>query len=174
MQGSVGIDEAALARLQLHGQDLAHVAVGEQRLQGGVGFERVRRGNELGDELRLPPGGLEHAPPLGGVHGHARLAEHMLACFERGQRQLAVHVGPRADADRVDVRGGHHLSPIVVHAGDAELLRDALARFPGAVGNRHQLDPRLGAKLGQMVEPGIGPGADEADTDRLVGHGGKW
>jgi hypothetical protein len=25
-----------------------------------------------------------------------------------------------------------------------------------------------------MVEPGIGTGADEADTDRLVGHGGRW
>jgi hypothetical protein len=60
-----------------------------------------------------------------------------------------------------------------VYAGDAEFLRDALARLPRAVGDSHQLDPRLGAKLGQMVEPGIGPGADEADTYRLVGHGGE-
>jgi hypothetical protein len=34
--------------------------------------------------------------------------------------------------------------------------------------------PRLRAKLGEMVEPGVGPGADESDTDRLGSHGATW
>src|SRR5262249_590254 len=84
---------------------------------------------------------------------------------------LAVHVGPRPDADRVDVRRLHELTPIVVDLLDAELLGDALARFLRAVGDRDEVDP------GQLLEsrnvplPGVLAGAHEPHTDGLIGHG---
>ena len=60
--------------------------------------------------------------------------------LERGQRDLAVHVGPGADADRIDVAGRHEAPPVLVDPGDAELASDALARLPGPVGHGHQLN----------------------------------
>ena len=129
------------------------------------------RGHELGDEVRRPARRLEHPPPLGRVHPHPRLAEHVLAVLERGQRDLAVHVRPRPDADRVDVAGPHDVPPVLVDAGDAELARDALARLLRPVGHGDELDPRQGPEPRDVPDTGVVAGAHESHADRLVGHG---
>ena len=170
VERGVRLHEAARRGLQLDRQHLTQEALGEQRLDGGVELQGVGRGHELGDQARGLAGSLEHAPALGGVHGHARLAEHVLARAERGGRHLAVHVGPGADAHRVDVGRVDDLLPARVHPADAELARHPLARFLRPVGDRDQLDPGLGLQLGDVVLARVGAGADEADADLGVGH----
>ena len=170
VQRGVRLHEAAPRGLQLDRQHLAEETLREQRLDGGVQLEGVGRGHELGDQARRLARGLQHAPALGGVHGHARLAEHVLARAERGGRHLAVHVGPGADAHRVDVGRVDDLLPARVHPADPELLRDPLPRLLRPVGDRDQLDAGLGPELGDVMLARVGAGADEADADLRVGH----
>ena len=170
----VRVDEPRLVGLDLDGEGLADVALGQQRLHRRVDLERVRRRHQLGNQMRRPARGVEHPPSLGGVHGHARLAQHVLAIFENGPRDLAVRVGPGADADRVDVGGVHELAPVPVHPLDAELGRDAVPRFLRPVGHRRQLDPGLRSKLRDVMLTTVGAGAHEPHADRLVGHGAAW
>src|SRR5207247_8467351 len=109
-----------------------------------------------------------------GVHGNPGLAEDVLAVLERGQRDRAVHVGPGADTDGVDVAGAHEVPPVVVHRRDAELARDALARLFGAVGDRDQLDAGERPEPGDVPATGVVARAHEAHADRPVGHGATW
>src|SRR5438477_387737 len=92
----------------------------------------------------------------------------------RREHELGVHVGPGPDADRVDVGCRDHLAPLARHAREAELLRDLLARFLRAVGDRHQLDPGLRLQLGDVMTAAVVSGAHEAYADRLVAHGATW
>ena len=173
VQRLLALHEApALRGLQLHGEHLADVALAQERLQGRVDLEGGWRGYELGDQVGRPSRGFEHLPPLGGVHGHARLAEDVLALLEGGQGDLAVHVGPGSDADRVDVLGLHDLPPVSLHPADAELPGDALARFLAAVGHGHQLDAGLRLELRNVMELGVLARPHETHTDRSVGHDG--
>ena len=163
-----------LGRLQLHGQHLADVTFGDEALHGRIQLERGRAGHELRHEVRLLARGLEHAPAFGRVHRHARFAEHVLAGLERGDRQLGVHVRPRADADRVDVRCPDHLPPVARDARDPELLRHALARFLRSIGDRHDLHPGLRLQLGDVMTAAVVSGAHEPYADRFVSHGATW
>ncbi len=168
------VDELALVGLDLDGQHVTDIALGQERFQGWIDLERVGRGDELLDELRRPAGRFEHAPRLGDVHRHARLAEHVLALVEDRAGDLAVRVGPGADAHGVDVRGAHELAPVAVDARDTELARDLLARFLRPVRDPGELDARLGLEFRNVMLARIGAGADEAHADRLVCHGPAW
>jgi hypothetical protein len=173
VHGVAELGEAPLlGALHLDGVDLAGVTLGEQLHEDAVHLERVRRRHQLGDELRRLAGGLQHLPTLGRVHRHARLAQHVLAGPERGHRQLAVHVGPGADADGIDVPGLDHPAPVGLDARDAELLGHALAGLRRPVGDGHQLDARLRLELGNVMLAGVGAGPHEPHADRFVSHGG--
>ena len=168
VQGRVRLDEVALAGLKLDREHLAQVALGEEPLDRPVDLERVRRRHELAHQARGPAGGVEHAPALGGVHRHPRLAQDVLARGEGGQRHLAVHVRPRADAHGIDVFGLDDLPPVAVDAGDAEFAGHALTGLLGSIGHRDELDAALGLELRDVVKTRIVAGADEAYADRLV------
>ena len=174
MQRLGGVDEAPLDRPDLDREHLADVALGDEPLQRRVDLERVRRRHELRDEVRRPARAVQHASRLGGVHGHARLAQDVLAGVERRQRDRAVHVRPGADADRVDVRRPHEIAPVVVHPGDPELTGDTLAGLPGAVRDRHQLDAGLRPELRNVMLTRVSACAHESYADRLVDHGAAW
>jgi hypothetical protein len=174
VQRRLGVDELALIGLDLDGQHVADVALGQQALQGRIDLERVRRRHELLDELRRSARGLEHRARLGHVHRHARLAEHVLTVLEHRPRDLAVRVGPGADAHRVDVGGPHQLAPVGIDARDVELAPDPLAGLLGPVGHRDELDSRLGLELGNVMLARIGAGADEPHADRSICHGAAW
>ena len=169
-----GVDEATLAGLDLDGEHLADVAVCQELLDRRIDLERVRRRHELCDQLRRSARGLEHASRLGDVHGHARFAEHVLALLENGPRDLAVRVGPGADAHRVEVGSPHQLTPVAVDPGDPELAGDLLTRCLRPVRDRRQLDPGLGAELRNVMFTRIGAGAHEPYADRFVCHGAAW
>ena len=147
----LGVDEASLVGLDLDGEHFADIPLGQDLLERRIHFQGVRRRDELLDQLGRSARGLEHASRLGDVHGHARLAEHVLALLENRPRDLAVGVGPGADADRVDVRGPDELTPIAVDARDAELLRGLFARCFRPVCHRRQLHPGLSAELGNVM-----------------------
>jgi hypothetical protein len=80
----------------------------------------------LGDASGVSAGRLQHAAGLGGVHGHARLAQDVLAGVQRGDRDGAVEIGPRPDADCVDGRVGDQVLPPVEDPRNAELTGDEL------------------------------------------------
>ena len=124
--------------------------------------------------MRRTARAVQHAPRLGSVHGHARLAQNVLAGVERRQCDRAVHVRPGADADRVDVRRPHEIVPVVVDPGDPELAGDALARLLGAVRDRHQLDAGLRPELRNVMLTRVGACAHESYADRRVDHGAAW
>ena len=63
---------------------------------------------------------------------------------------------------------------IIAIDGPAASGKGTLGRRLAAHFGLRQLDTGLGAKLGEVVEPGVGPGADETDTDCLGGHGATW
>ena len=175
MQRLPDVSEARLlGRLQLHRQHVADVAFGDQALDGRIQLERGGPRHELRHEVRPLARGFEHLPALGGVHGHARLAQHVLAGLERGNRELGVHVRPRADADRVDIRRADHVAPVGRDTRDPELFRYLLAGFLRAVRDRHDLDPGLGLELGDVMKTAVASGADEAYADRFVCHGATW
>ena len=106
----------------------------------------------------------EHLARLAGVHGHARLAEDVLARFEGGDGEVAVHVGPGADADGVDVGGGEEGGDIGLDAGDAELLGDGATARLAAVADGDQLDLTGLAEAGDVAQLHVAAGADEANA----------
>ena len=106
----------------------------------------------------------EHLARLAGVHGHARLAEDVLARFEGGDGEVAVHVGPGADADGVDVGGGEEGGDIGLDAGDAELLGDGATARLAAVADGDQLDLPGLAEAGDVAQLHVAAGADEANA----------
>ena len=98
----------------------------------------------------MPARFLEHRARLRQVHRHARLAEHVLAGLERRDGELLVHVGPSADANRVDAIVGQELGPIGGDLRDAEFVRHLLGRFGRAVGDGDELDAFLLPEAGDV------------------------
>ena len=94
----------------------------------------------------------------------------MFVGVEGGEDQVAVHIGPGADADGVEGVVVEELGPVVVGLGDFVLVGDALGGLAGAVGDGGDLDAGLLAEAGDVAEGGVGAGADEADAEVLVGH----
>ena len=143
--------------------EVADVAVADHLDDGPVDCEGVRRGHDLRGEVRVRPCRFEHRVSLRRVHRHPRLAQHVLARFQRGDGDRRVHVGPRADAHRVDAVVVDDLAPVGRHPGDAELARGAFARSARPVGDRDNLDPRLLLQARNVELPGVGAGADDPD-----------
>ena len=126
--------------------------------------------DDLGDQLRAQPARVQHLVRLVGVHGHAGLGQHVLPGFQRRQHQVTVHVRPRADADRVYGIVVQQVNPVVIDLGDFVLPRDALAGFAAPVGHRHDFHVALFAEPGNVAQPRVGSGPDQADADHSVHH----
>jgi hypothetical protein len=94
----------------------------------------------------------EHVARFGRVVRHARLAEHVQALVERRERDVFVHVRPRADQHGVEAARREQLLPIRIRVADAELVGSAPARFERAVRDRDQLDARLAFEPGTCTE----------------------
>ena len=173
VEGGVEVERPAAEDRGLHLADVADGAVFEQAADG-LPAPQVEGGrHKLGDEIGARLGGGAHLAGLGGVHGHARLAEDVLACFEGGDGEVAVHVGPGADADGVDVGGGQKGGRVGLDAGDAELLGDGAAALLAAVADRDELDLAGLAEAGNVTQLHVAAGADEADAQGgfVRGHG---
>ena len=171
VQRAFALDEAAAAAQQLDGEDVAQVAVVQEVADRAVDAEGEGRRDDLGDQVRMLAGGGQHRAGLGGAHSHAGLGEDVLASCEGADGDGAVHVGPRSDADRVGIVGIDEVRPLVVDRGDAELLGHALAGGAAAVDDADDLDAVLGLEAGDVHEPGVGPGSDDADANRRFAHG---
>ena len=114
--------------------------------------------------------GVQHLVGLVGVHGHSRLGEHVLAGGQGCQYQVAVHVGPGADADGIDAVVVEQVGPVVVYRGDFELPGDALPGFAAAVSHGDDLDVALFPEAGDVAQTSVGTGPDQADADHSVHH----
>lgn len=154
--------------------DLAHFAEEpalDQLPHHRVALESVGAGHDLRDQPLLLAGGGQHAVGLGGVHRHARLGQHVLAGFEGRQGDRAVQIRPGADDDGVEVRVGEQVLPALVGARDAKLARRLRSRDEPPVADRDDLNVGQGAQPGNVPQPGVGPGTDEADAQSAVSHG---
>ncbi len=99
----ISVHEPALVYGYVRGQHVAEVAVHDEVFDGVVYPERVRCGDDLGNQVGLEEGRVEHLPRLFGVHRHARFGQDVLVRVQGGQHKISVHIGPRAYADRVSV-----------------------------------------------------------------------
>ena len=132
--------------------------------------QRPRRRHDLRDELRVPARLREHRLRLRDVGRHARLREDVLAGLERRPRDLSVQVGPGADAHRIDVGRGHHLTPIRRHAGDPMTARNPLGGLPGTIGHNGEFDIRERPKARDVPSSGVVAGTDETDPQTRFRH----
>ena len=94
----------------------------------------------------------------------------MLAGVQGCQHQVAVHIGPSADAYGVDAVVVQQLAPVVVDFGDFVFGGDALAGLAAAVGDGDDFGAALLAEAGDVAQAGVGPGANQADADDSVLH----
>ncbi len=115
-----------------------------------------------------------HLLGLGDAVGHRLLDQHVLACFERGERDLAVGVAGRADVDHVDVVAGDRGAPVGLGIGPAEPGRGRLHRN-GVPPDDHLLPDTCRVREERAhVAPGVGVGlahegvADDGDAEGLV------
>ena len=60
---------------------------------------------------------------FGGVSGHARFGQHVLAGRERRTCDFTVHVGPGPDAERIDLRVIDRVPPVRIGFGDSVFPR---------------------------------------------------
>ncbi len=109
---------------------------------------------------------------LGGIHGQPGLGEDMLAGLERGQGNGAMQVRPGADDDGVDLVVGDQVLPLGECAGNAKLAGHGCRGLWPAIANRDNVDAFLGQQAWNVPQTGIGPGADQTDSQSLSCHDG--
>ena len=137
--------------------------------------EIERRWYQLRDEIGVALADREHRFGLCRVGRHPRLAEHVLARFERGSCVFEVHVGPRADADRVDRRIGEQFLDRLGDPGNVPFRRDALARCARAIDHIDDFHVVDLAEAGDVTQLLIAARADQSNAEchvlllRLVG-----
>src|SRR5262245_19790752 len=83
----------------------------------------------------------QHIASLLGCGSHASLRQHVFALLQRRQGKRAVHIGPGPDADGVDRIIFQQFLPVVVNAGNVELLSHTMARLEAAIGHPNDLHP---------------------------------
>ena len=141
-------------------------AIGQEAGDRRVDPVGVRGGDEERREA-MPAGRggrVHHAPRLGRVHRHARLAEDVLARGKRRFGDLRVEVWPRPDHDRIEAGVIDQRAPVRRRALEAELGRGRATRCLRSV--RHGDQPHVGnrPKPGHVPVARDGPGAREADA----------
>ncbi len=135
-----------------------------------VPLEAEGAGHDLSDKVGVLAGGGEHAVGLGGVHAQPCLGQDVLALGQRCECDRAVQVGPGADDDGINLGVGDQLLPVAIGARDAVLVGGGGGGFRPAVDDSDHLNVGQGAQPGDMPQPGVGPGTDQADAQRRVCH----
>ncbi len=134
----------------INSDELTNVAVSNHVLDGGVDAQRVGGGNNLRNLARIGLRCVQHGMSLKRVHGHARLAENMLAGVQCGDSHRCVHIRPGANADGVYLIVVDHFLPIGSSVWNVELCSRALARFQRSIGNSDDLNTILLVKPGHV------------------------
>ena len=155
---------------QADGQDVAQIAVADVLDDRVVHLQRLRSRDNLRDQIGMQAADVQHLVGLVGVHCHAGLGQHVLAGVQRGQNQVAVHIGPGADAYGVYAVVVQQVNPVVVYRGNLVLGGDTLAGLAAAVGDGDDVHVALLTEAGDVAKTGIGPGPYEADADDSVLH----
>ena len=94
----------------------------------------------------------------------------MLARAQGGERDGAMEIRPSPDHDRVGVRIGDGVLPLVVDAGNAEPIGDALGRFARAVADADDFDARDLLEQRDVFGGRVRAGANDADSYGLIVH----
>src|SRR5215831_2272373 len=81
-----------------------------------------------------------------------------------------MHVGPGPDADSVDRIVFQQFLPVVVNAGNVELLSYPMARLEATIGYRHDLHPFDLAKARDVAVADVPPCTDKTDTNFFLSH----
>ena len=160
--------EASLQPLKFYGEDLAHVAVPDHPLEHIVDPVAHGRRDQLAYQVWVSQRRLQHVPGLLRVIRHPGLGQHMFAPFQRRQGQGPVHVGPGADAHRVDTVVVEQFLPVGIGPGNVELVGDPLAGLEGAIGHRHDLTPGDPSERGNLDGTQVRACADHPDPNRLL------
>jgi hypothetical protein len=105
------------------------------------------------------------------MRGHPRLGQNVFPVGQRRTGRLGMEIRPRANHDRINIRRRHDLAPMARHPRDAEFHGHRLRRSHGAVGDHHDLHPGYPLEQRQVLGAGVRPGADDTDSETLVGHG---
>ena len=150
---------------------LADRAGADHGRDGLVEGQSVGRRNDLRDAFRVAARSRQHGARLGPIQRHARLAEHVLATLQRGDRDRRVHVRPGADADRVDLIVLDHRHPVCGNPRDGEFVRHALRGSGRPVGHHLDRDARLRQQPRYVPKPRVAAGADHADPNSIFRHG---
>jgi hypothetical protein len=101
---------------------------------------------------------------FGGRHGHAGFGQDVLAGREGADRDGAMQVRPGTDDDRIHVRIGDQVLPLVKRPGNAELPSRSGCRLGPTVADRHDFDAANGLEARDVPEAGVTPGADQTDA----------
>ena len=149
MHGRVFVQKAA-AGAHFDGQQLAQIAFSQQPLNRLIYTEGKRRGYNLRDQMRLGLRRIAHEMGFGGVHRHACFTHDVLAGSQGSHRQAAVHVGPGADDNGIDVRRIDQIRPAFIDMGNLELGRHPFTGGATAVANRNNFNTFNRLQAGNM------------------------
>ena len=162
--------EKAIAVAHAGGQHFAQVAFGQQPPHSRVGGQGVGRRHDLRDQIGAGAGGVAHGAGFGQVHGHARLAQHMLASGKCGQRGGSMHVGPGADHHRVEIGGDGQFLPALVDLRNTKALGHPLRRGAAAVAHGGDCHAGDGLQVRDVPRDGIAARANHAYANFLHRH----
>src|SRR5262245_49329840 len=90
--------------------------------------------------------------------------------LQRCYGERAMHVGPGADADGVDLVVIQQFLPGIVHPGNVELVCHTLARLEAAVDHSNDLHPFDLAKTRDMTVADVATCTDKTDANVFVCH----
>ena len=114
---------ATATRSALEASAIVRVSVVRDEIDDSlIEGQGVGRRNDLRDQVGPGPRRVQHGAPFGAVHGHAGLAQHVLASLERRDRDWRMQIGPGADAHGIDRLIGDDVPPMIGGAGNALLL----------------------------------------------------
>lgn len=145
VDGKIRIEEIGTSH-HIHCKNITQVTFHEELLDHAVHAQSHGRGDDLSGSVRVGTRRRPHLMCSTHVSGHARLAHHVLICFQRGDRSVSVHVGPRANDYRIDVQIGDDIGPRSVGFGADQLIGSALLRFNTAITDADDLHILLGRR----------------------------
>ena len=170
VQGSLGIRKDVVGADHHDLADLSQKPVIDHFADVIVLHEPEGAGDDLLDQVGILMSGLQHPVRLFRVARHPGFRENVFPGCQRRTGDLAVKVGPGADADGIDLRIGDQFVPARKSLRDAEFFRSAGRRFGRAIGDPDKLDVRKSAETGHVSLARIFACADDSDPHALLSH----
>ena len=113
----------------------------------------------------MAPRSRQHLARLGRIVRHARLTQHVQPCVERGERDRAVHVRPRADQHGVETAGREQLFPVRVGIRECRARRRRGGSTRASGSRRRRSRRPVAAQARHVHGAHDAAGADDADAD---------